>query len=151
MALDSTPAVTRLGFPMAACPCLGVSERAICRVKASGLTRTDMQARFLLPSHAGFFVWSNSNVSSSLFTSTLIHHLLSSQEAGRREAVASVESVLGGQCGWVINQTASTQPPNTLTRQGIYIPLHTCQEIAQQWIITADHVLWRGERACRQR
>lgn len=49
--------------------------------------------------------------------------------------------------GWVINQTTSTQPPNSLTRQRIYIPLHTCQEIPQQWIITPGQVLWRGGHA----
>lgn len=70
-----------------------VSERAICRVKAYGLTLLGMRAHFLWPSQAGFFIWSNSNVSSSLFTSRLIHHPLSRQEGGRTEAVASAEGV----------------------------------------------------------
>lgn len=70
-----------------------VSERAICRVKAYGLTLMDMRAHFPWPSQADFFIWSNSNVSSSLFTSRLIHHLLSSQGGGRTEAAASVDSV----------------------------------------------------------
>lgn len=59
---------------------------------------------------------------------------------------SSIRREVGGG-GWLINQTTSTQPCNTLTRQGIYIPLHSCQEVGQQWIITPEQVLWRREHA----
>ena len=139
----------------------GVSMSGSCEwvrhMQSRSLNRWTCEHAFLLPSHAGSFRWSNSNASSSLLAPGLIHLLLSSQEGGRTAATASLENVRvwgcggvcvcgGGHCGWLINQTASTQPPNTLTRQGIYIPLPTCQEIAQQWIIT-ERVLWRGEHA----
>lgn len=135
MILDPFPAVKRLRFPMAACSCLSEWVRM----------------PYAESERYGWHWWTWQHTFScrfrilvkflSVYTSRPIHHLPSSQEGGRREC--SVCELWG----WVINQTASTQPPYTLTRQGIYIPLHTCQEIAQQWIITPDQVLQRGEGA----
>lgn len=66
---------------------------------------------------------------------TLIHH--PTQQPGEvREVETVCMSGLRRRGVWLINQTTSTQPHNTLTRQGIYIALHTCQEIGQPWIIT---------------
>lgn len=133
-----------------------VREHAPWKVKDGTQTYTDRHAS-TLPSHGDVFIWTNSNTSASLFTSRLIHHLHSSIEGGRAGAVASLcvcVCVHGSLCdgeggwegwGWMINQTTSTQAPNTLTRQGIYIPLHSCQEIGQQWIITPGWVYWREE------
>lgn len=149
MALNPIPAVTSLTFPVAACPCLGVWG-SMPHEKSQAYTGRHAST---LPSHGGVFIWTNSNTSASLFTSRLIHHLHSSIEGGKAGAMASLcvcvcvhgsmcdrKGGWGGGWGWMINQTTSTQAPNTLTRQGIYIPLHSCQEIGQQWIITPGRV-----------
>lgn len=73
-----------------------VSERAICRRKAYGLTQMDTRAHFLLPSHAGFFIWSNSTV---FLTLHLQAHPSPTQRPGREvgndECVFSLSSVGG--------------------------------------------------------
>lgn len=60
-----------------------LSQCAICIVKALGFMLMDMQTQFLSLSYAGFFVWSNSNASSSLFTS-LPHPSPNQQPEGRQ-------------------------------------------------------------------
>lgn len=75
--------------------------------------------------------WPNLNASSSISTSEDINQ------------VSGAMSLWGGHgwghSGWLINPGTSTQLPSSLTRKGIYIPLHTCQEIAHRRIII---VMW---------
>lgn len=141
MTLNPIPAVTRLRFLMTWCRHLVVQLKV--QIKKPHIQTNGQESRVYL--EFGHVMWSDSNASSSVFTSKLIHHLLGVREGGRERGSWRVFSGGGGQQGWLINQTTSTQPPNTLTRQGICIPLHTCQETVQQWIITADRVLWRGK------
>lgn len=78
-----------------------VREHAPWKVKDGTQAYTDRHAS-TLPSHGGVFIWTKSNISASLFTSRLIHHLHSSIEGGRAGAVVSLcVCVRVCMCSWV--------------------------------------------------
>lgn len=150
------PVVTRLSLSMMGCPhCRGVCVCVWLRMfkqKTKTYRLTDASTPFDLTWRHFIYIYIYSQILMRLLHSSppdsSITFRAARKEAGKKVlASANFQRRLeGSKDEWLTApQVHSLQ--TALTRQGIYIPLHTCQETVQLWIITADQVLWRGEHA----